>query len=385
MIYFDNAATSFPKPLNVKKSIEDYFCKYGGNPGRSGHNLAMKTAEMVFETRTKLKDMFGAGNEENIVFTQNCTDSANTVINGLLKKGDHVIISDIEHNAVARPVHRLARQGLITYDVAETFGNSDKTLKSIESHIKKNTKLIITVHGSNLLASVLPIRKIGDLCHKKNIFYMVDAAQTAGVLPLNFKEDNMDFLCIAPHKGLYAFTGIGVLITDKGELLRPARVGGSGSMSFSLDFPDFMPDRLEAGTINTAGILTLNAGIDFVNKIGTEKIYRKETELAKMLYDGISENKNIKIYSEKPEINRSVPMVSFNFGEIPSEELCKFLNEKGFCLRAGLHCTPLAHKKTGTFNYGCVRASVGAFNSKQEIIGLVKTINSFNSTKRHML
>lgn len=376
MVYLDNAATTFPKPLAVKKAAEDYFYKYGGNPGRSGHDLSVKTAGMVFIAREKIKDMFDAENEENIVFTQNCTDSANTVINGLLKKGDHVIISDLEHNAVARPIHRLAKQGIITYDVAETFGNSEKTVKSIESHIKNNTKLIVTVHGSNLLASVLPIREIGALCKKKNIFYMVDAAQTAGVLPISFKNDNIDFLCIAPHKGLYSATGVGILITDKGEFLRPARVGGSGSVSFSLDFPDFMPDRLEAGTANTLGISTIIAGINFINKMGMDNIYKKETELAKALYDGLCKNKKVKIYSEEPIVGKSVPMVTFNYDNMPSEEFCAKLNEKGYCLRGGLHCCPLGHKKAGTFNNGSVRASIGSFNNMKEVLNLVKIVNN---------
>ena len=367
MIYFDNGATTFPKPILVKKAAEEYFYKYGGNPGRAGHSLSVKTSEKIFEVRTKLKDMFGAKSEENVIFTANCTDSCNMVINGYLKKGDHVVISDLEHNAVARPVYRLYKEGLISYDVAETFGNTDKTVENIKAKIKDNTKLVITTHASNVLGMVLPIRKIGELCHEKNILYMVDAAQSGGLLPINIALDNIDFLCLAGHKSLLGAAGVGVLITDKGELLRPSRVGGTGSMSFSLNCPDFTPDRLECGTLNTLGIICLGGGMDYINSIGMDKIYKNEIKLAQALYEKISQNKNLAIYSDYPENENSMPMVTFNLKGVYSEELCERLNERGFCLRGGLHCSPLAHKKVNTTDMGAVRAVIGPFNNLEDV------------------
>ncbi len=374
MIYFDNGATSFPKPAMVKNAADEYFYKYGGNPGRGGYSLSVKTAEKIFEVRTKLKNMFKTANEENIIFTYNCTDSCNMVINGYLKKGDHAVISDMEHNAVARPVYRLAKEGIITYDVAETFENENLTVESIKTKIRPNTKLVITTHASNVLGKVLPIEKIGKACHDNDILYMVDAAQSGGLLPIDMKKCCIDFLCLAGHKSLLGTTGVGVLITDKGELLKPARVGGTGSMSFSLDYPDFTPDRLECGTVNTLGIMCLGAGLDYINKVGMNRIYEHEMKLAQNLYDIISRNKNIIIYSEYPNLGEAMPMITFNVKGIYSEELCAKLGEKGFCLRGGLHCSPLAHKKAGTSDYGAVRAVFGCFNNNDEVLKLGKLL-----------
>ena len=380
MIYFDNGATTFPKPIMVKKAAEEYFYKYGGNPGRGGYDFSLKTAEKIFEVRSKLKNMFGAENEENVIFTANCTDSCNMVINGYLKKGDHVIISDLEHNAVARPIYHLAKEGIITFDIAETFSDSNKTVRAIKDKIRSNTKLVITVHASNVTGRVLPIKEIGKICKENEILYMVDGAQSAGLIPIGIKEDNIDFLCLAGHKSLMGATGIGVLITNKGELLKPSRFGGTGSMSFSLDFPDFTPDRLECGTLNTLGIICLGAGIDYINKTGINKIYEYEIKLAQNLYNKLSENMDITIYSDYPKENNSVPIVTFNIKEKYSEDLCRELSKIGFCLRGGLHCSPLAHKKLNTLDIGAVRAVIGCFNNNDEVLKLGKLLENYKKT-----
>ncbi|MEF9984211.1 MAG: aminotransferase class V-fold PLP-dependent enzyme [Oscillospiraceae bacterium] len=376
MIYFDNAATTFPKPMAVKTASETFFNKYGGNPGRGGHTLSIETAKQIYETREAVKNLFNAESEEDVVFTQNCTNSTNIVINGLLKQGDHVIISDMEHNSVSRPVDRLAREGIITYDIAKTYDDDLKTLQSFKSLIKPNTRLIITIHASNILANVVPIELIGNLCNQNNIFFMVDAAQSAGIINIDVQKQNIDFLCVAAHKGLYSATGMGILVTDKGELLRPLMVGGTGSQSSSQMQPDFMPDRLESGTGNTLGIITLKAGIDFLNKQGINKLYEKELILAKNLYDGLSAISKVTLYSAYPEPDKAVPVVAFNVEGYTSEEICAYLNNKEICLRAGLHCAPLAHQKANTLELGMARASFGAFNNANEVKKLVNYIKN---------
>ena len=374
MIYFDNAATSFPKPKRVAQSVGGAFAQYGANPGRSGHQMSMQTAIKVYEAREELSLLFGLQSPEEVVFTQNCTHAVNVALKGLLRSGDHVIISDLEHNAVLRPVHTLAQRGLITYSMAETFPDTQKTVASFDALVRPNTRLIACTHASNVFGSVLPIEEIGRLCRDRDLLYMVDAAQSAGVLEINPRVCGIDFLCVAGHKGLYGPTGTGALITLLGSLLDTIIEGGTGSFSASFDQPREMPDRMESGTLNTMGILGLGAGVSFVREKTCKAIYTHEMKLAAELLSQLKALPQVVLYTPDFGYGTHVPVVSFNIKGKPSEETTAMLDGAGFALRGGLHCAPLAHRKMGTLETGTARISIGAFNTIEHVNMLCEAI-----------
>lgn len=366
MIYFDNAATTFPKPLVVKNAVDTALTRYGANPGRGGHDLSVETAKQVFEVRSKIAGFFGAKDVEDVVFTQNCTYALNTVIKGLLRFGDHVIISDLEHNSVLRPVHTLATRGIITYSSACVSFDSNQTVASFRSLIRPNTRAIIVTHASNVFGTILPITQLAQLARQYGLYLIVDAAQTAGTEPIDMQKMGIDFLCAAGHKGLYGPSGTGFLITSYGKRLLPLAEGGTGSASFDYDQPDFMPDRFESGTLNTVGILGLGAGIDFVSSCGMERIARGELYITRCIYDELKGIKGVKLYTPAPQYGTSSAVLSFNIDGLSSEETTAKLNSAGFALRGGLHCAPDAHKKYGTIEGGTARLSIGAFNTVEQ-------------------
>ncbi|MBP0979185.1 MAG: aminotransferase class V-fold PLP-dependent enzyme [Oscillospiraceae bacterium] len=364
MIYFDNAATSFPKPQIIKNKIQDIFTKYGGNPGRSGHKMSIETALMVYKTREAVANFFGAHDVEDVIFCLNCTMAINIVIKGLLKQGDHVVISSYEHNAVLRPIYKLYQLGIITYDIAEVFeNNTEKTLESFRKLIKKNTKLVISTHGSNVFGNILPIKEISDIAHENNALFLVDAAQSAGIIDINIKNINIDFLCVPGHKSLYGLSGTGILITNQADKLSTIIEGGTGSVSQNFSQPEFLPDKLESGTGNTIGILSLYYGLKFINNKGLDNIYRHEIKILQYIYSRLIKNKNIILYTEFPKIGTHLPVLSFNINNINCDNIIKLLNKKNFALRGGLHCSPLAHKTKNTLETGTSRISIGVFNN----------------------
>lgn len=375
MIYFDNAATSFPKPEGVINSVEEALRFYSANPGRSGHKLALQTAKQVYACRQTIANTMGAENVEDVVFAVNCTHALNMCIRGILEQGDHAIISDIEHNSVLRPVHTLKDQGVIDYDVVEIdLEDDEKTIQNLEALIRPNTKLIAVSHGSNVFGIVSPIAKMAECAKKHDVLFLVDAAQSAGVLPINVQKMGIDFLCFPGHKGFYGPTGTGVVVTNKGELLNTIMQGGSGSESLSYLQPEFMPDKMESGTVNTTGIIGLKAGYDFVASKGMDTIYRHELKLTQQLYDGLEKIENIILYTKRPQAGRNLPVLSFNIKGKSGEQTCKDLDEVGFCLRGGYHCAPLAHKKMDTLETGTARLSVGAFNSENQVKSFLREV-----------
>ena len=374
MIYLDNAATSGKKPERVINAVNLALRKYSANPGRSGHKLSLEASQLIFEARSAVKELFGADGEENVVFTLNCTHALNTVIKGVLQVGDHVIISDLEHNAVMRPLERLKRENKIAYDIAEVdMYDDDKTADNFRKLITPKTKLIVCTGASNVIGHILPIDKIGKLCQDNNIMLAVDAAQTAGVVPINMKKQNIDFLCIAAHKGLYAPMGAGVLIARK-PIPHTIIEGGTGTASLSLIQPEDMPERLESGTISLPLIAGIKAGIEFVKSRGIENIYSHEFNMCRYLYDRLKRLPNIEIYSPHPCFLHTAPVISFNLKNKTSDETAGILNGKNIAVRAGLHCAPLAHKKTLTEQNGSVRVSLGVFNTKKELDYLVNVL-----------
>lgn len=371
MIYFDNAATTGKKPRSVVLAVNNALTNFSANPGRSGHDLSVKCANAVYNARDKISQFFGADGPENVVFTLNCTHSINIVLKGILRKGDHVVVSNLEHNAVMRPLKKMG----INFDIANVYRDDSQTLEEFKSKIKVNTKLVLVTGASNVTGKILPVEEIGEICKKRGVYFCVDAAQIAGVVPINMQKMNIDYLCIAPHKGLYAPMGVGVLICRK-TIENTIIEGGTGTSSIDFSQPDILPEKLESGTVNMAGILGVSAGIDFVKKIGIENIRKHEFELFKRLYDGINKNENINVYAENPDFYSYAPVLSFNFKGVSSSKAVQIFNENSVALRGGLHCAPTAHKTIETLPGGTVRASFSVFNNLQEVDTLISLCNS---------
>lgn len=376
MIYLDNAATTFPKPQSVIREVNAALTRYGANPGRSGHNMAMKAGSVIYDCRVKLSELFNAGNEENVVFTLNCTHALNTVLKGMLKPGDHVVISDLEHNSITRPLKALEKLG-VTYTQATVYENdNDKTVRSFREAINGDTRLIACTHASNVWGFRLPIERLAALAHEYGVEILVDAAQSAGVVPIDFADAGIDYLCMPGHKGLYGPTGTGVMIAKNPDRLTPLMHGGTGSSSISNEHPDFMPDKFECGTANVIGIAGLLRGVEFVTARGCDRIFSHEMKLIRILYEGLSKNKKVKLYTQYPNDKCYVPLLSFNVKDKDSETVARHLNKNfGIAVRAGLHCAPSAHMKMGTQDAGAVRVSPSVFTSEYEMQRFLNAIN----------
>ena len=373
MIYLDNAATTFPKPRRVIESVRDAMLFYGANPGRGSFDMAIKAADKIYSCRETAAKMFNADGAEQVIFTQNCTHAINIVLKGLLHAGDHVIVSSLEHNAVMRPIKKLERRG-VTYSIAKVCPDSkQQTLKNFERLIRSNTKMIFCMHASNVFGVVLPIEQIGALCRRRNIVFCVDAAQSAGVLPIDVKKMNVSFLCLPGHKGLYGPMGTGMLIIN--SRLRPDTLieGGTGNNSALFTQPDEYPERLESGTINLPGIIGLKAGMDFVNEVGAAELHGRETALAQSVYDCLSGLPDAVLHTKRPDEN-CIPIVSFNILSKDSAETGSELSRRGICVRTGLHCAVSAHRQFGTEKTGTVRISPGAFTTPCDIEILNKSL-----------
>ena len=381
MIYLDNAATTYYKPEEVISAVCNAM-RTMGNSGRGVNGISLNTSRKIYETREKLCNFFNGESPKQIVFTANATDSLNIAINGLLTENDHVITTQAEHNSVLRPLYLLEEKGMKI-----TFLNPDEIEKPNISDMKKyilpNTKAFICTHGSNLTGNISDIEKIGEFCKNNNLIFIVDASQTAGAIPVDIRKNNIDILCFTGHKGLMGPQGTGGLYVRKGINLRQTKVGGSGIHTYDRKHPDFMPERLEAGTLNGHGIAGLNSAIDFINKTGIENIHKKETDLMWRFYDNIKNIKNIKIYgtffnSKNERIDR-LPIVSINIGDIDSAEICDILNiEHNIITRAGGHCAPLMHKALGTQEQGAVRFSFSYFNSEKDIENAVNALKKIS-------
>lgn len=378
MIYLDNAATTYPKPNEVYENVMDAMKRYGANPGRGSHAMAIEGAKMIYDTREEIAELFNFDNPLNVIYTFNATDSLNLAIKGSLQPGDHVITTAMEHNSVLRPVFELQNNG-ITNTIVECNNDGTIELSNIEKAIKHNTKLIITTHVSNLTGTIMPIEEIGELCRYYGIPYLVDAAQSAGVLEIDMKKMNIDLLAFPGHKGLLGPQGTGGLLIRDGFKLKEIREGGTGSESSKLTQPDFYPDKFESGTLNLPGIAGLNAGVKYIKSKGTKSILSHENKLIELFINGIKNNDKIKIYGSK-DISKRCGVIPLNIMGLDSSELAYILDsEYEIAVRPGLHCAPLAHKTIGTDKLGAVRFSVGPFNTKSDINAAVNALNEITS------
>ena len=368
MIYFDNGATTFPKPLSVADEVRRCINVYGGNPGRSGHTMSVAAARKVFECREVAAELLGVGESERIFFTPNATYGINAVLKGLLKLGDQVLISDLEHNAVWRPVHKMAMEGKITYDIFRTFAeegelSQHQICSEIGRLLRPQTRMVFCTHSSNICSAVLPLKEIGEFCNKARVMFCVDGAQTAGHEPINIDEMKIDALCLPGHKGLYGPQGSGLVALGRDVILDTLTEGGNGVESLSPLMPEETPERYESGTVSTPCIAGLGAGIRAVKERGVENISKTEKQLTGRLKDALGGIRGVDVYA--PWFDGSILL--FNVRNIPSERIAAELDRRGICVRAGYHCAGLAHRTLGTPDGGAVRVSVGMFNKISEI------------------
>lgn len=379
-VYLDNASTSFPKPKAVADSIYNYLTNIGGNPGRANHSNALESNRYLFLAREKIANFFNFHKIENVIFTNNITTSLNILINGILKFGDHVITSSMEHNSVIRPLYNLKESIGIDLEIVSAKSNGILDIDSISKAIKSNTKLIVITHASNITGSIQPIQQIGELCKKHNILFILDSAQSAGVLEVDFKKLNIDALAFTGHKSLLGPQGIGgFIINDKlNDICKPYILGGTGSLSHSLTQPDFLPDKFESGTLNIPGIIGLYEGIKFIENEGINTIYQHNSYLRSYLINEISNMNNFSLYGNLSPTN-GTSCVSITNSKLDVSELSYILDSDfGISNRSGLHCAPLAHKTIGTYPTGTVRLSLGYFNTLEEIKYTVDSLNKIN-------
>lgn len=367
IIYFDNAATTFPKPEEVLRTQEEFYREIGGNPGRSGHVLSVKAGEKIEEAREAMAELIGVDDPLQIAFTYNASYALNMAIFGILKEGDRVITSTLEHNSVARPL-RFAQQEM---GVELEFVNCDSQsgmidLEDLENKLKKKTRLSVFTHGSNVSGTIQPLKEIGQLTQKNGALLLVDAAQSTGTFPIDVKEMKIDLLAFTGHKGLYGPMGTGGLYVRPGVNVSPIFRGGTGSRSEFDIQPEFMPDKLECGTPNAGGLAGLAAGIRFVIDKGVEQIHAYEVGLVKRLIEGISEIPGLKIVG--PLNGERLGVVSFVVENVDVSYIGYHLDEEfNIMSRVGLHCAPWAHKTFGTFPDGTVRFSFSVFNTEEEL------------------
>ena len=367
MIYLDNAATTWPKPDIVYRTMDTFMRNSGGNPGRGGHSIAEEANKVVDDTRLLLARLINAPDTNRVIFTFNCTDSLNTGIKGLLKPGDHVITSTIEHNSVIRPLEKLRRQGIEITRVSTDPEYGYVLPEDMEKAITAKTKLFVMTHASNVNGIIQPISEYGLLAREYNVIFMVDAAQTAGKYQLDVQQDNIDLLAFSGHKGLFGPPGTGGLYIGERVDLDTLREGGTGSHSELEEQPTQLPNRFESGTQNTVGIAGLGAGLRYIFEESTNKILRHELRLTSRIIDGLSVIPEITVYAARSIVNQC-PVVSFTINDMEPGEVGTILDQAfDIKVRTGLHCAPSAHKTLGTLPRGTVRLSPGYFNTDEEI------------------
>ncbi|MEL7656262.1 MAG: aminotransferase class V-fold PLP-dependent enzyme [Bacillota bacterium] len=373
MIYLDNGATSFPKPIGMLRAMNTCMLAYCGNPGRSGHRMSIKTGEEIYKARNTIGKLFHIEDCSRILFTLNTTESLNLGIKGVLEKGDHAITTSMEHNSVLRPLKALEAAGVET-TIIRCAKDGTLNPEMIAKEIRDNTKLIICTHASNVTGTILPIKEIGNLAKKKKILFMVDGAQSAGCLPIDVNEMNIALLALPGHKGLLGPMGTGLLYVRDDVSLKPLKEGGTGSNSRDLNQPTEFPEGYESGTVNAPGIVGLGYAAKFITKLGIENIRAYEEELVWILDDALRNMGKLIVYGPM-DCRKKTGIVTFNINDKSCEEVCDTLNSRyGIASRSGFHCAGLAHKTIGTYETGAVRLSVGPFNTKRDIATAIEAI-----------
>ncbi len=374
MIYFDNAASSHPKPLEVLRAVSKQLRENGANPGRSGHKMALEASQTVFSCRQTLATAFGT-TPETVIFTQNTTDAINRALKGLLSTGDHVVISDLEHNSVLRPLVSLRNQGRISFDTAKTGEKDEETVRNFSKKIKPETKLVLCTHASNVSGRILPIRQIGEECQKKGILFGVDGAQTAGTETFDLQKDPIDFLCVPGHKGLLGPQGTGALLLAHPLSMMPLTEGGTGSDSLLENQPLTYPEGYESGTLNTPGLAGLTEGVKFTSRHG-KAIAKHENNLRNLFSEEVKKIPGFRIVGTGESF---VGTVALQYQTGHSEDLAGWLDHCGICTRGGYHCSALAHKTYETLSTGAVRVSFGYRNTEREVYECIKSLKKYQN------
>ena len=357
MIYFDNAATTFPKPKNVLKEVRRCIEKYCGNPGRSSHSLSVKTSEKIFETRECIAKFLNAENAENIVFTQNATYALNLAIKTQIPENSHILISNFEHNSVFRPVYSLSKKGKVSYSIFD-FANFEKDIPNL---INKDTSCIISILSSNVNGKTIDFKKLSSLAQKHGLKLIIDASQYVGHKRINLKDTPCDILCAPGHKALFGIQGAGFVYFKENSSADSFIEGGSGTTSSSPDMPDYLPEKYEAGTLPSPSVISISEGIKFINEVGIDEIENKSLSLTQMAKERLLNIAGVIFYGADNGV------LSFNYNDIPSYVISDELNKRGICTRGGLHCAPLAHRCIGTTSHGSVRLSFSFLNKKREV------------------
>ncbi len=377
-IYFDNGSTSYPKAPGVAEAMSKLIEQGAFNINRGNYEGAYEVAALVLETRELIAELFHAESSRQVVFTPGITHSLNYLIKGLLKSGDHVLVTGLEHNAVMRPLCQMEKLG-VSYEVIPTDREGMVKGEDVEKMIRKETKAVIVLHASNVCGTVVPIEEIGKICERNKVFFAVDTAQSAGTIPVDMQEAKIDFLAFTGHKGLLGPQGIGgFLISDKlDKELTPLIAGGTGSISDSLEMPTMLPDKYESGTLNLPGIIGLHAALTYLKEVSVEAIHDKKMELTAYFLEELKKFPSIRVAGRK-DINQRVAVVSLDFQHADNAMVAFELeSEYGIMTRVGLHCAPMAHKSLGTYPQGTVRIAFSASNTKDEIDVLLKALETY--------
>ena len=377
IIYFDNAATSYPKPEEVIQGMVHFTRMVGGSPGRSAHRLAVEAGRIVFEARERISQLFGGKDSSRVVFGLNATEGINQGLKGLLRPGDHVITSSMEHNSVMRPLRAMMKEGL----QAAILPCSPEGLldpSDVKKAIRANTRMVILNHASNVVGILQPLAEIGEICRRQEVLFFVDAAQSAGAVPIDMERERIDLLAFTGHKALFGPQGTGGLIigerVNEKDLI-PVKRGGTGSRSEQEEQPDFLPDLCESGTPNAVGLAGLLAGLEFVMKVGVEEIRHHEKSLTEKLLQGILEIGGVTLYGPGTA-EKQLATVSFNIQDVtPSEAGLRLDEDFGILCRVGLHCAPAAHRTLGTFPEGTVRFGLSYLNQAEEVEEALRAVS----------
>lgn len=370
-IYLDNASTTFPKPLCVSDAVYKYMTEIGSNINRGCYNDAYSVEEIVYDTRELLAEIFCAKDCKNVVFTKNITESLNVILKGYLKSGDHVLVSSMEHNAVMRPLVQLEKSG-ISFSRIPCNNNGELLTDAIPSLIKPTTKAIIMTHASNVCGTIMPLKEVGAICKDFSLDFIVDTAQTAGIIPIDMQAMNISALAFTGHKGLLAPQGIGgfILSEDMIQKIEPLIAGGTGSISHTEDTPEFMPDKFEAGTLNIPGIVGLHASLNWIKNKSTKDLLSHELSLTSRFIEGLNplvDAGHIRLIGKK-DINGRTGIISIKSLTLDPSEVATILDAKyKIMTRVGLHCAPNAHKTLGTYPEGTIRFSLGYENNEFDV------------------
>ncbi|MGN1376725.1 MAG: aminotransferase class V-fold PLP-dependent enzyme [Dorea sp.] len=373
MIYMDNAATTMYKPQEVIDAVVRAMSSMG-NAGRGANEASLSASRIIYDTREKLAGLFGAKDARRIAFTNNSTESLNIAMKGILSPGDHVITTMLEHNSVLRPLYEMEKKG-VKLTIVPSDSRGCLNIRDIEEAITSDTKMIVCTNGSNLTGNYIDVKPIGELAHRHNVLFVVDASQTAGVFPIDVEDMKIDVLCFTGHKGLLGPQGTGGIYVREGVEIRPLKTGGSGIQTYSKTHPVQMPTALEAGTLNGHGIAGLHAALEYLERTGIDEIRTREQSLMRRFYEGVKDVPGVKVYGDFTQENRCA-IVTLNIGEYDSSEVSdELLTEYGISTRPGGHCAPLMHEALGTVEQGAVRFSFSHYNTEEEVDIAIRAIH----------